>query len=80
MCFFCLSHFLADEMIQQPQQAGPYLLQQNVPLMVEVRPERQIENTNSMTDEEIRLYYLIWCRYAAEMVYYYYSDVLFRYY
>lgn len=79
MCFFCLSHFLGDEMIQQPQQAGPYLLQQNVPLMVEVRPERQIENTNSMTDEEIRLY-LIWCRYGAEMVYYYYSDVLFRYY
>lgn len=67
-------------MIQQPQQAGPYLSQQNVPLMVEVRPERQIENINNLTEEEKKLVNSLWCRYFVEMVYYCYNNILSRRY
>lgn len=43
-------------MIQQQQQAGPYLSLQNASLMEDVRREQQIGDNISLTEEEYRLF------------------------
>lgn len=66
-------------MILPPEPTEPYLLQTNIPLMEEVTHERQIEHNIGLTEKEKKLVNSVWYMYFFEMVYYYYSTVLFRY-
>lgn len=66
-------------MILPPEPTEPYLLQTNIPLMEEVTHERQIEHNIGLTEKEKKLVNSVWYMYFFEMVYYYYSAVLFRY-
>lgn len=57
-------------MIQQQQE--------NIPLMIQVRPEQQIGYINGLTGEKKRLIVGVFYSHFCEMVYYY-LNILFRY-